>query len=77
MSSVRPTKPWPPPNPKPIRCRMTTSKMRAIKMIINTFTQRGVLGVDPGLGGVFDKVFSPRKIWDEPSNATAFHGWGQ
>jgi hypothetical protein len=41
---------------------MTTSKIRTIKMIINTFTQRGVVGVDPGLGGVFDKVFSPSII---------------
>jgi hypothetical protein len=40
-----------------MRCRMTTSKMSTIKTIINTFTQRGVLGGDPGLGGVWDKGF--------------------
>jgi hypothetical protein len=31
---------------------MTTNKIRTIKMTINTFTQQGVLGGDPGLGGV-------------------------
>src|SRR6266508_3179224 len=40
------------PRPLPVRCRMTNTRTRTMKMILNTFTQRGVLGGAPGSGFV-------------------------
>jgi hypothetical protein len=52
------------PKLTPARCTATTRTIRRIKIIPNTFTQRGTGGGDPGSGllGVCDIVISPSVI---------------